>query len=136
MSDEEMTERELDAWLGEHLFGLSVEWAAWFSGPNGACRASADDEGSKEPFEVGEFDALPFYSDDWGAMHAVVAAMQERGFGFSMTLGGQNPIDTVAFGRIGGSVYAHANGERIKPESVAWHVAEAARQALISEKVV
>jgi len=73
-----MDDRELDAWLAEHLFGLEVEWDYWFPGSDGGKRSAAPSNRDKIPFEVGEFDCLPSYSSTGDGMLLVLEAMRER----------------------------------------------------------
>lgn len=118
---------ELDAWLGEHLFGLSVEWDYWFAGSDGAKRAGQANNRGQTPFEVGEFDALPCYSSTYEGMGLVLEAMRQRGW--TWILSTISHLDSHA-----GQLRAQMFNEQASVDAVAASipraVAEAARAAL------
>ncbi len=68
-----MRDRELDAWLAEHLLGLEV-----IAGPNGT-NTAPDLTGSGDGAEM------------------VIAAMRERGYSFMRRQGFKDEADSVAF---------------------------------------
>lgn len=130
--NETMTDRELDAYLAEHLFG----WTWPFDDPligNGLYPGRIAGY-APEPNDDGEeFDDVPAYSSTGEGMLMVIEAMRERGWWFSVEeYGDDGPHQCVEFDKDGDD-YLPTPVAAV-PGSLPRAVAEAAAQAIRAEQ--